>query len=241
MDILIVNLIVAFACALCIKYIANSQINKFAKFFTLLFFFVFVFFGFFVFVFFLTLFFLALITKKHKVKINTIDDKLNYEKIEISKDDKFLFQNKTHFVATLITLFLTYGFLFDGFKILKFRYECDIKKNFKIEILDNNYALSDLQNIRLKDSEIYHQCNNDYAKCPKNTGLIHKSDIYINDKKIGKVYRYFMPYNSFMHKFLSVSTDVQGLTCHNMLDTYEIINILEQNLINKNSNGKDKR
>ena len=41
MDILIVNLIVAFACALCIKYIANSQINKFIKFFALLFFIVF--------------------------------------------------------------------------------------------------------------------------------------------------------------------------------------------------------
>ena len=219
MDILIVNLIVAFACALCIKYIANSQINKFIKFFALLFFIVFILFGFFVFVFFLTFFFLALITKKYKVKIHKTDEKITYEKIEVSKGDKFLFQNKTHFIATLITLFLTYGFVFDGFKMLKFRYECNIKKDFKIEIVDDNYTLNNLQNIRLKDSEIY----------------------VTDEKNIGKIYRYFMPYNSFMHKFLSVSIDVQGLTCHNTPNEYEIIDILKQNLINKNSNEKDKR
>ena len=241
MDILIVNLIVAFACALCIKYITNSQINKFIKFFALLFFIVFILFGFFVFVFFLTFFFLALITKKYKVKIHKTDEKITYEKIEVSKGDKFLFQNKTHFIATLITLFLTYGFLFDGFKMLKFRYECNIKKDFKIEILDSNYTLNNLQNTRLKDSEIYHLCDNDYTKCPKNVGLIHKSDIYLTDEKnIGKIYRYFMPYNSFMHKFLSVSIDVQGLTCHNTPNEYEIIDILKQNLINKNFNERIK-
>jgi hypothetical protein len=185
---------------------------------------------------------LALITKKYKVKIHKTDEKITYEKIEVSKGDKFLFQNKTHFIVTLITLFLTYGFLFDGFKMLKFRYECNVKKEFKIEILDSNYTLNNLQNTRLKDSEIYHLCDNDYAKCPKNVGLIHKSDIYVTDEKnIGKIYRYFMPYNSFMHKFLSVSIDVQGLTCHNTPNEYEIIDILKQNLINKNSNEKDKR
>lgn len=134
MDILIVNLIVAFACALCIKYIANSQINKFIKFFVLLFFIVFILFGFFVFVFFLTFFFLALIKKKYKVEIHKIGDKVNYEKIEVSKGDKFLFQNKTHFIATLITLFLTYGFLFDGFKMLKLDTSAILKKILRLKL-----------------------------------------------------------------------------------------------------------
>lgn len=134
MDILIVNLIVAFACALCIKYIANLQINKFIKFFVLLFFIVFILFGFFVFVFFLTFFFLALIKKKYKVEIHKIGDKVNYEKIEVSKGDKFLFQNKTHFIATLITLFLTCGFLFDWFKMLKLDTSAILKKILRLKL-----------------------------------------------------------------------------------------------------------
>ena len=133
MDILIVNLIVAFACALCIKYIANLQINKFIKFFVLLFF-IFILFGFFVFVFFLTFFFLALIKKKYKVEIHKIGDKVNYEKIEVSKGDKFLFQNKTHFIATLITLFLTCGFLFDWFKMLKLDTSAILKKILRLKL-----------------------------------------------------------------------------------------------------------
>lgn len=145
MDILIVNLIVAFACALCIKYIANSQINKFAKFFALLFFIVFILFGFFVFVFFLTFFFLALINKKYKVEIHKTDEKITYEKIEVSKGDKFLFQSKTHFIATLIILFLTYGFLFDGFKMSKKIY-AQLANDFqtlllKDEIIENNVKI----------------------------------------------------------------------------------------------------
>ncbi|MDA3048785.1 hypothetical protein OFO03_01090 [Campylobacter sp. JMF_02 ED1] len=144
MDILIVNLIVAFACALCIKYIANSQINKFAKFFALLIFFVFVFFGFFVFVFFLTFLFLALIKKKYRVKIHKIiDEKITYEKVEISKNDKFLFASKARFFATLMVLFFTCEFVFDGFKILKFEYECNIKKDFKIEIVSDDYEIKE--------------------------------------------------------------------------------------------------
>ena len=150
MDILIVNLIVAFACALCIKYIANSQINKFAKFFALLFFIVFILFGFFVFVFFLTFIFLALINKKYKVEIHKTDEKITYEKIEVSKGDKFLFQNKTHFIATLITLFLTYGFLFDGFKMSKkfkaYKIYAQLANDFqglllKDEIIENNVKI----------------------------------------------------------------------------------------------------
>ena len=239
MEVLIINLIVAFACALCIRYIANSQINKFAKVFFIILFLLFIFFGFFIFVFFLTFIFLFIISRYEfgiQRKAKRAGD------IEKSKKTICLLKNKNQFIIILTTLFFTYGFLFDGFKMLKFRYECDIKKNFKIEIVDDNYTLNNLQNIRLKDSEIYHRCENDYVKCPKNVGLIHKSDIYLTDEKnIGKIYRYFMPYNSFMHKFLSVSIDVQGLTCHNTPNEYEIIDILKQNLINKNFNEKDKR
>ena len=102
------------------------------------------------FVFFLTFFFLALITKKYKVEIHKIGDKVNYEKIEVSKGDKFLFQNKTHFIATLITLFLTYGFLFYGFKMSKkfgaYKIYAQLANDFqalllKDEIIENNVKI----------------------------------------------------------------------------------------------------
>ena len=48
-----------------------------------------------------------------------------------------------------------------------------------------------------------------------------------------------MPFNYFMAKMQSVETNIYSAKCgykHN-----EIIDILKQNLINKNSNEKDKR
>jgi len=260
MDVLIVNLIVAFACALCIKYIANSQINKFIKFFALLFFIVFILFGFFVFVFFLTFFFLALITKKYKVKIHKTDEKITYEKIEVSKGDKFLFQNKTHFIVTLITLFLTYGFVFDGFKMLKFRYECNIKKDFKIEIISDDYEIKESDYVVIKkdfpytytlypDSNISFSFNNDLKSCYNSTlldlskkcgesGYRYTIDIFYKNSQIAKEYEYFMPFNYFMAKMQSVETNIYSAKCgykHN-----EIIDILKQNLINKNFNERIK-
>ena len=221
MDILIVNLIVAFACALCIKYIANSQINKFAKFFALLFFIIFILFGFFVFVFFLTFIFLALINKKYKVKIHKTDEKITYEKIEVSKGDKFLFQNKTHFIATLITLFLTCGFLFDWFKAIMFYYDCLIKKDYKFEILDNNYTLSDIE--------------------IKNWRWGNSETLYINDKLIGKwINNCYMEYNPFISKMLSIETDVKGDSCDSLLGNKRakiIQQTLKENLINTNLQG----
>ena len=261
MEVLIINLIVAFACALCIKYIANSQINKFIKFFALLFFIVFIFFGFFVFVFFLTFIFLALINKKYKVEIHKTDEKITYEKIEVSKGDKFLFQNKTHFIATLITLFLTYGFVFEVFKMLKFRYECDIKKDFKIEIVSDDYEIKESDYMIIKkdfpytytsypDSNISFSSNTDLKscywadlsdlakKCGK-SGYRHTADIFYKNNLIAKKYEYFVPYNYFMAKMQSVETSIHYEKCGYGYN--EIIDILKQNLINKNSNGKDKR
>ena len=243
MDILIVNLIVAFACALCIKYITNSQINKFIKFFALLFFIVFILFGFFVFVFFLTFFFLALITKKYKVKIHKTDEKITYEKIEVSKGDKFLFQNKTHFIVTLITLFLTYGFLFDGFKILKFRYECNIKKDFKIEIISDDYEIKESDYHRWGNALPFNFDSNIsieriYGKLNNLSGLYHKQNVFYNNNLIAKVYEYFMPYNYFIAKMLSIETEQTGESCGYNND--KILKILEQNLINKNFNERIK-
>ncbi|MDA3052011.1 hypothetical protein OFO01_00885 [Campylobacter sp. JMF_01 NE2] len=244
MDILIVNLIVAFACALCIKYIANSQINKFAKFFALLIFFVFVFFGFFVFVFFLTFLFLALIKKKYRVKIHKIDEKITYEKVEISKNDKFLFASKARFFATLMVLFFTCGFVFDGFKMLKFRYECDIKKNFKIEIVSDDYEIKESDYHRWGNALPFNYDSNIsieriYGKLDSSGGLYHRQNVFYNNNLIAKIYEYFMPYNYFIAKMLSVETEQTGELCGYSND--EILKILEKNLINKNFNEKDKR
>ena len=180
MDVFLVSLIVAFVCALCLDYVANAKINKFVKFAVLLLFIVFIFFGFFVFVFFLTFFFLFVI-----------------KYVRFAKN--LHFKNKFVFLTALIALFFTYGFVFDGFKIAKFEYECNVKKNFKVEILNSDYTVNDLQNIWWKDSEIYKKCDWDYEKCPKNTNLIHKSNLYTNNKKfIGKIYQYYMPYNHYL-------------------------------------------
>lgn len=43
----------------------------------------------------------------------------------------------------MIALFFTYGFLFDGFKMIKFEYECNINKDFKIDILNNDYKIDE--------------------------------------------------------------------------------------------------
>ena len=258
MDILIVNLIVAFACALCIKYIANSQINKFIKFFALLFFIVFIFFGFFVFVFFLTLFFLFIINR-YEFGIQRKAARAG----DMQKAGKkiFLFKNKTQFIAILTTLFFTYGFLFDGFKILKFRYECNVKKEFKIEIVSNDYEIKKSDYVVIKkdfpytytlypDSNISFSFNNDLKSCYNSTlldlskkcgesGYRYTIDIFYKNSQIAKEYEYFMPFNYFMAKMQSVETNIYSAKCgykHN-----EIIDILKQNLINKNSNEKDKR
>ncbi|MDA3062531.1 MULTISPECIES: hypothetical protein [unclassified Campylobacter] len=221
MDILIVNLIVAFACALCIKYIANSQINKFAKVFFIILFLLFIFFGFFVFVFFLTFLFLALIKKKYRVKIHKIDEKITYEKVEISKNDKFLFASKARFFATLMVLFFTCGFVFDGFKAVIFYYDCLIKKDYKFEILDNNYTLSDIEikNWRWKDSQT----------------------LYIHNKPIGKwINNCYMEYNPFISKMLSIETDINGASCDSLLGNKRakiIQQTLKENLINTNLQG----
>ena len=137
------------------------------------------------------------------------------KKIEVSKGDKFLFQNKTHFIATLITLFLTYGFLFDGFKAIMFYYDCLIKKDYKFEILDNNYTLSDIEikNWRWRDSKT----------------------LYINDKLIGKWIN-----NPFISKMLSIETDVKGASCESLLGNKRakiIQQTLKENLINTNLQG----
>ena len=48
-----------------------------------------------------------------------------------------------------------------------------------------------------------------------------------------------MPYNYFMAKMQSIETEQTGESCGYNND--KILKILEQNLINKNSNEKDKK
>lgn len=257
MEVLIINLIVAFACALCIKYIANSQINKFIKFFALLFFIVFILFGFFIFVFFLTFIFLFIISRYEF----GIQRKAIRAGNQVEATKKICLLKKTQFITTLIVLFFTYGFVFDGFKMLKFRYECDIKKDFKIEIVSDDYEIKESDYMIIKkdfpytytsypDSNISFSSNTDLKscywadlsdlakKCGK-SGYRHTADIFYKNNLIAKKYEYFVPYNYFMAKMQSVETSIHYEKCGYGYN--EIIDILKQNLINKNSNGKDKR
>ena len=258
MEVLIINLIVAFACALCIRYIANSQINKFAKVFFIILFLLFIFFGFFIFVFFLTFIFLFIISRYEfgiQRKAKRAGD------IEKSKKTICLLKNKNQFIIILTTLFFTYGFLFDGFKILKFRYECNIKKDFKIEIVSDDYEIKESDYVIIKkdfpytytsypDTNISFSSNNDLKSCYNSTlldlakkcgksGYRYTTDIFYKNNLIAKEYEYFMPHNYFMAKMQSVETSIHYEKCGYGYN--EIIDILKQNLINKNSNGKDKR
>lgn len=240
MDILIVNLIVAFACALCIRYIANSQINKFAKAFFIILFLLFIFFGFFVFVFFLTLFLLFIIDR-YEFGIQRKALRVGNQ-TEATK--KICLLKKRQFITTLIVLFFTYGFVFDGFKMLKFRYECNIKKDFKIEIVSDDYEIKESDYHRWGNALPFNYDSNIsieriYGKLDSSGGLYHRQNVFYNNNLIAKIYEYFIPYNSFIAKMLSVETEQTGELCGYSND--EILKILEKNLINKNSNGKDKR
>lgn len=257
MEVLIINLIVAFACALCIRYIKNSQINKFAKFFALLFFIVFILFGFFVFVFFLTFFFLFIISRYEF----GIQRKALRAGNQTEASKKICLLKKTQFITTLIVLFFTYGFVFDGFKMLKFRYECNIKKDFKIEIVSDDYEIEESDYAIIKkdfpytytsypDTNISFSFNNDLKSCYNSTlldlakkcgksGYRYTTDIFYKNNLIAKAYEYFMPHNYFMAKMQSVETNIYSAKCGYKYN--EIIDILKQNLINKNFNEKDKR
>ena len=240
MEVLIINLIVAFACALCIRYIANSQINKFAKFFALLFFIVFILLGFFIFVFFLTFIFLFIISRYEF----GIQRKAIRAGNQVEATKKICLLKKTQFITTLIVLFFTYGFVFDGFKMLKFRYECDIKKDFKIEIVSDDYEIKESDYHRWGNTLPFNSDSNIsikriYGKLDNLGGLYHRQNVFYNNNLIAKIYEYFMPYNYFIAKMLSVETEQTGELCGYSND--EILKILEKNLINKNFNEKDKR
>ncbi|MCI6641269.1 hypothetical protein [Campylobacter sp.] len=240
MEVLIINLIVAFACALCIRYIANSQINKFAKVFFIILFLLFIFFGFFVFVFFLNLFLLFIIDRYEF----GIQRKAIRAGNQVKATKKICLLKKTQFITTLIVLFFTYGFVFDGFKMLKFRYECDIKKDFKIEIVSDDYEIKESDYHRWGNTLPFNSDSNIsikriYGKLDNLGGLYHRQNVFYNNNLIAKIYEYFMPYNYFIAKMLSVETEQTGELCGYSND--EILKILEKNLINKNFNEKDKR
>lgn len=107
-----------------------------------------------------------------------------------------------------------------GLRLLCF-YDCLIKKDYKFEILDNNYTLSDIEikNWRWRDSKT----------------------LYINDKLIGKwINNCYMEYNPFISKMLSIETDVKGASCDSLLGNKRakiIQQTLKENLINTNLQG----
>ena len=74
-------------------------------------------------------------------------------------------------------------------------------------------------------------------KCGE-SGYRYTIDIFYKNSQIAKEYEYFMPFNYFMAKMQSVETNIYSAKCgykHN-----EIIDILKQNLINKNFNERIK-
>ncbi|WP_195836345.1 hypothetical protein, partial [Campylobacter portucalensis] len=149
---------------------------------------------------------------------------------DIEKSEKKIcLLKKTQFIVTLITLFFTYGFLFDGFKMLKFRYECNIKKDFKIEIVSDDYEIKNSDYHRWGNTLPFNSDSNIsikriYGKLDNLGGLYHRQNIFYNNNLIAKIYEYFMPYNYFIAKMLSVETEQTGELCGYSND--EILKIL---------------
>lgn len=118
--------------------------------------------------------------------------------------------NKYGFLVILSILILTRGFIFDGFKEIKFFYECGIKNNQKVEIFDQNFTTN---YFTYYDSKTKQKCNMDSKNCPKKMGLFHTEDIYSGKKRVGKLYRYYMPYNELHRGIVSMSNNNHGRLC----------------------------
>ncbi len=119
--------------------------------------------------------------------------------------------NKYEVLAVLIILILVRGLLFDGFKEIQFTYNCHFGKHYDLEIFDNNYTA---YMVNYFESENYRKCNMSPEYCPEQSGLFHINDIYADEKYVGKIYRYYMPYNKFHRRIVSFSYNDHGKICY---------------------------
>ncbi|MDA3077350.1 hypothetical protein OFO07_00210 [Campylobacter sp. JMF_06 NA1] len=143
------------------------------------------------------------------------------------------FNKKYLVVSALILLGLS---AYDIAKFATFGYKCQISKSYYMEIIDKNYTNLDIENLRFSRVETNSNQNNF-------VGTFHHWNVYNKnneEKVIAKIYdvymKNFLLFRLFAEKGLFEGGD---WTCG--YKDYEIIDILKQNLINKNFNEKDKR
>ncbi len=105
--------------------------------------------------------------------------------------------------------------------IYKFKYKCATGKNYKVEILDNNYTLKDLES--------------------KNISWDNHT-LYLSGKEIAKFsYEPCMKYNYFVSKMLSVSVPNTTLCCDKGLNQRDRFELTLKALKNNKFLKKDKR
>lgn len=230
MDIFLICLIASILSALCIKYLANLKINIFLKILIITLFMTFVLFGLWV-CFFLTIILLPFFREKPLV-IGSSDIK-KYEDGKIVKAIRkalTIRKKSVFFIALCCLVFISVVF-FDSFRIYKFKLDCAIGKNYKVEILDNNYTLDKIN--FAKTDEIRHCANSSLSdlqtKCGTKMGYKNTVVVTYNDKVIANIYTYFLPFNYFTAKMYSISIHNNYETCGYKHD-YEIIKILKNNL-----------
>lgn len=235
MDIFLVHLVASVLSALCVKYLANLKINIFLRILFIALFMAFVFYGLFL-CFFLTIILLPFLKEKPLV-IGSSDIK-KYEDSETIKAIRkaVAIKNKKAFFEILCCLVLISVVCFDSFRIYKFKYKCATGKNYKVEILDDNYTLD---KISFAQTDLGKRCFNSslsdlQTECGTKMGFKNTVVVKYYDKVIANIYNYFLPYNYFNAKMYSVSYPNHYDVC-GYKNKDEIIKILKENL------EKDKR
>ena len=230
MDIFLVHLVASVLSALCVKYLANLKINIFLRILFIALFMAFVFYGLFL-CFFLTIILLPFLKEKPLV-IGSSDIK-KYEDSETIKAIRkaVAIKNKKAFFEILCCLVLISVVCFDSFRIYKFKYKCATGKNYKVEILDNNYTLDKISFVQ---TDLGKRCFNSSlsdleTECGTRMGFKNTVVVKYYDKVIANIYNYFLPYNYFNAKMYSVSYPNHYDVC-GYKNKDEIIKILKENL-----------
>lgn len=230
MDIFLVHLVASILSALCVKYLANLKINIFLRILAIALFMTFVFYGLW-WCFILTIILLPFFKEKPLV-IGSSDIK-KYEDSETIKAIRkaLTIKRKSAFFAILCCLVLISVVFFDSFRIYKFKYKCATGKNYKVEILDDNYTLDKIS--FAKTDEIRRCANSSLSdlqtKCGTKMGFKNTVVVKYYDKVIANIYNYFLPYNYFNAKMYSVSYPNHYDVC-GYKNKDEIIKILKENL-----------
>lgn len=230
MDIFLVHLVASVLSALCVKYLANLKINIFLRILFIALFMAFVFYGLFL-CFFLTIILLPFLKEKPLV-IGSSDIK-KYEDSETIKAIRkaVAIKNKKAFFEILCCLVLISVVCFDSFRIYKFKYKCATGKNYKVEILDDNYTLDKISFVQ---TDLGKRCFNSslsdlQTECGTRMGFKNTVVVKYNEKVVASIYTYFLPFNYFTAKMYSISVNNYYETC-GFKNKDEIVKILKDNL-----------